>query len=143
MIFFHFDFQPVRPEFLCNGIAGIQGLERTISGDITYSFQGIILHLINSHQFRHCLVYLILALIIGVAAPEGWAGFVCPVELDEAEIFFEINATDGDGGIQLFLDGKAWKRVTIFTPNWRRHVTVTAGGNLRPEKDIIAPKSSY
>jgi len=88
-----------------------------------------------TRHMRILSVFLVpvVALILGVASPNCWAGFLCPVELDEAKIFFEINATDGDGGLQFFLDGEPWKRLTIFTPNWRRHVTVTAGGNLRKQ----------
>jgi hypothetical protein len=53
------------------------------------------------------------------------------VELDDAEIFFEENDTDGDLGIQFFLDGEAWKRIKIFSPNWRRLIDVKVKGNTR------------
>lgn len=51
-------------------------------------------------------------------------------ELSEAEIFFEENTTDGDLGIQFFLDGDAWDRVSIFTPNLRRMVDVKVKGKI-------------
>lgn len=69
----------------------------------------------------------VMFIILAAAAPKVWAG---GVELDEAEIFFEENATDGDLGIQFFLDGEGWKRITIFTPDWRRIVTVSVKGKL-------------
>jgi hypothetical protein len=53
------------------------------------------------------------------------------VELADAEIFFEENATDEDLGIQFFLDGEAWKRIKIYSPNWRRLVDVKVKGSTR------------
>ena len=53
------------------------------------------------------------------------------VELDDAEIFFEENATDEDLGIQFFLDGEAWRRIKIFSPNWRRLIDVKVKGSTR------------
>ena len=37
--------------------------------------------------------------------------------LDEAEIFIEINDTDGDAGIQVFLDGEGWDTMQMRGPN--------------------------
>jgi hypothetical protein len=34
-----------------------------------------------------------------------------------AKIFIEINATDGDAGIHLFLDGQGWERMRVFDPD--------------------------
>ncbi len=45
-----------------------------------------------------------IAFLAGMATPA-----TAVVELDEAEIFIEINDTDGDAGIQIFLDGVGWK----------------------------------
>ena len=47
-------------------------------------------------------------------------------ELDEAEIFIEINDTDGDAGIQIFLDAEGWKRMKVFGPDGRRVLRVAA-----------------
>ena len=52
-------------------------------------------------------------------------------ELSEASIFFEENTTDGDLGIQFFMDGDAWDHVIIFDPTWRRFVDVKVRGRLR------------
>jgi hypothetical protein len=72
----------------------------------------------------------VVALILGTTAPELWAsGGGEP--FDEAEIFFEFNSTDLDLGIQFFVDGEAWKRVKIFSPNWRKLVDVKVKGNAR------------
>ena len=42
-----------------------------------------------------------IALLAGIATP------ALAAKLDEAEIFIEVNDTDGDAGIQIFLDGEA------------------------------------
>jgi hypothetical protein len=49
--------------------------------------------------------------------------------LSEALIRIEINATDGDAGVQFFLDGKAWKSCDISDPDGNLLVTVTAVGS--------------
>ncbi len=72
------------------------------------------------------LLVPVVALILGATAPKVWAWG--GGELDEAEIFFEYNSTDQDLGIQFFLDGEGWKRITIFTPDWHRSVTVSVKG---------------
>ena len=38
-------------------------------------------------------------------------------KLDDAEIFFEINDTDGDAGIQVFIDGEGWDLMEMRGPN--------------------------
>ncbi len=58
---------------------------------------------------------LLVALVLGTGAPVLRAGV--EVELDEAELFFEINDTDGDGGIQVFLDGEGWDQMFLFDPD--------------------------
>ena len=40
-----------------------------------------------------------------------------PVEFSDARLKVEINATDGDAGLQIFLDGEAWKEVELVDPN--------------------------
>ena len=67
----------------------------------------------------------LVALISGVAAPELWA-----IRLDETAIFIEINDTDGDAGIQIFLDGEGWKRMKVFDPDGRKVVDIRARGNV-------------
>ena len=52
-------------------------------------------------------------------------------ELEDADVFFELNATDGDVGIQAFLDGDAWRRVGIQAPDGRKIVDVTGNGGLK------------
>jgi hypothetical protein len=66
------------------------------------------------------------ALLLAAAVPPSWA-----VELDEAFLRIEINATDGDVGFHGKFDGKAWKEMEIKSPNGREIYEVEAGGALR------------
>jgi hypothetical protein len=36
--------------------------------------------------------------------------------MKDARIKFEINATDGDGGVQVFVDADGWEKMSIFDP---------------------------
>ncbi len=38
------------------------------------------------------------------------------LEFEEADLFFELNNTDGDLGLQGFLEGDAWKSLEIAGP---------------------------
>jgi len=49
------------------------------------------------------------------------------IDLDAAKIFFEINATDGDSGIQMFLDGEGWDKMKVWDPDGKLVLR-----NLRP-----------
>ena len=53
------------------------------------------------------------------------------IEFDVAEIFFELNNTDGDLGIHSLIDGEPWKRLKIEDPNERRMLGVGVRGRLR------------
>ena len=50
------------------------------------------------------------------------------VRIADARLTFEINATDGDGGVQVFLDAKRWRRMSIFDPDGRRVLTTMTDG---------------
>jgi hypothetical protein len=50
------------------------------------------------------------------------------VRIEDARLKFEINATDHDGGIQVFLDAEQWRRMSIYDPRGHRiFTTVTKG----------------
>jgi hypothetical protein len=53
-----------------------------------------------------------------------------PMKLEDSTMIVEINATDGDAGIQPFLDGEPWTRMAIFAPNGRRILALDAEGKL-------------
>jgi hypothetical protein len=82
------------------------------------------------------LLVPVVALILGVAAPGVWAeddddDGDGPITLDEAKIIIETNFTDGDAGIQVFLDGEAWKKIRIIDPNGKKVLNVKGKGNLK------------
>jgi len=41
------------------------------------------------------------------------------IEFKESRLLIEVNATDGDAGIQAFIDVDEWKRIAVFDPNGR------------------------
>jgi Fibronectin type III domain len=53
------------------------------------------------------------------------------VRLEEASLIVEVNATDGDAGLQIFLDGDAWRRMTIEAPDGRRMLAINGRTRLR------------
>ena len=59
-------------------------------------------------------------------APAGEA----EIPFDAARIFLEYNSTDDDLGVQVLLDGDAWKRLKILDPRGHSILGVTAQGTL-------------
>ena len=53
------------------------------------------------------------------------------IEFAVAEIFFELNNTDGDLGIHALIDGEPWKRLTIENPQEKRILNIAATSRLR------------
>jgi len=53
------------------------------------------------------------------------------LELDEAQLYFELNDTDGDLGIHGKADGDAWKRMKIEAPNGRKLLDIRVKSSLR------------
>jgi len=53
------------------------------------------------------------------------------IELGDASIIIEVNATDGDAGFQVFLDGDGWRNARVYDPNGARILKVTATGGVR------------
>ncbi len=53
------------------------------------------------------------------------------VELGDASIIIEVNATDGDAGFQIFLDGDGWKNARVYDSNGDRILMVIATGGVR------------
>lgn len=59
--------------------------------------------------------------------PELWAARNVP--FSETRIIIELNATDQDAGIQIFLDAQGWNEVTIFDPNGNQLCDFKASGS--------------
>ncbi len=53
------------------------------------------------------------------------------IDLDESQLYFELNDTDGDLGIHGKADGDAWKRMKIEAPNERTLLNIIVRSRLR------------
>jgi hypothetical protein len=105
------------------------------------------------------LLVPMIALFLGAAVPELWANDDDDEEdmpFDEAELFFELNNTDGDLGIHALIDGELWKRLEIEDLKERKMLDVKVRGRLRrqgltqlffesaePPFDELAPKKFF
>ncbi len=78
------------------------------------------------------LLIPVVALILGISAPTVWAEDEDEDEIPfaEAEIFFELNNTDGDLGIHAKIDGEGWKRLRIEDPRERKMLDIKVRGRL-------------
>ena len=118
----------------------------------------------KSMKKQMCMLAIILvpvvALILGAAAPELWAGHYDDDDdetpFDVAELFFELNDTDGDLGIHALVDGDAWKYLEIEDPRDRKMLNIIVRGRLRrqgltelffesaePSFDELSPKRFF
>ncbi len=66
-----------------------------------------------------------LALLSGPAAPQFGT-----MQLADTAIIIEINDTDGDAGIQIFLDGEGWESMRVFDPAGNKVLDVRAEGSV-------------
>jgi hypothetical protein len=80
---------------------------------------------IRPRRLLAVLLALVVALILGAAAPEGWANDAIP--FDEAEVFFEFNSTDLDLGFDIFMDAEPWTSVRVIGPGGRIFKVLTDG----------------
>jgi hypothetical protein len=79
------------------------------------------------------IVLAIAALSTGAAAPSGWAADEEEAPFSKAQLYFELNDTDGDLGIHAAIDGDAWKRLEIESPSERRLLDIRVLGALRKQ----------
>lgn len=75
-------------------------------------------------------VATIAALALGIVAPASSADNG-ETHFADADIFFELNDTDGDLGIHSLIDGEPWKRLEIEDPNERKMLNVRVQGRLK------------
>ncbi len=68
--------------------------------------------------------------VAGAAVGDGATPAATVVPLKDARLKLEINATDGDGGVQVFLDAESWKEMSIFDPAGRRIFRSTTSGRM-------------
>lgn len=79
------------------------------------------------------IVAVLLVVVAGGATlgVHGRADAAEAVEVEEFALFFEFNSTDGDLGLQGFVDADAWRSVTIKDPNGRKILEVTSQGSSK------------
>ena len=63
------------------------------------------------------------------ATPSGTAP-ARVVRVKDARLKFEINATDGDGGVHVFIDADSWKELSLYDPSGARVLTATTTGRM-------------
>lgn len=74
----------------------------------------------------------VVSLVFGIAAASpSTRGPSKTVRLDDARLIVEVNATDGDAGLQILLDGEAWRSMTIDAPDGRRMLVINGRTRLR------------
>jgi hypothetical protein len=108
----------------------------------------------HAHVSR-AFVLTIAAFALSIVAPASSADDN-EAPFDVAEIFFELNNTDGDLGIHALIDGEAWKKLEIEDPRERRMLNIRVNGRLRrqglteiffesaePPFDELAPETFF
>ncbi|MCA9472606.1 MAG: hypothetical protein MRJ96_00850 [Nitrospirales bacterium] len=82
------------------------------------------------------LLFLSLAMcalwMIGMVSV-SWAKNDHEAPFSKAELFFELNNTDGDLGIHASIDGDPWKKLTIEDPRGRKMLNIRANGRLEAQ----------
>jgi hypothetical protein len=69
------------------------------------------------------LLLAIVPFVVGAAAADPK-----PVAFADARLIIEVNATDGDAGLQFLLDAEAWKQVAVFRPDGEQIVDFRTAG---------------
>jgi hypothetical protein len=63
--------------------------------------------------------------LVGAAAPT-----LKPVAFGDARLIIEVNATDGDAGLQIFADAEPWKQLTVFRPDGQQIIDFKTAGDV-------------
>lgn len=71
------------------------------------------------------IAVMILALVVATPAARA------ELQFEDADIYFELNNTDGDLGIHALIDGEPWKRLEIEGPNERQLLDIRVKSRLR------------
>ena len=74
-----------------------------------------------------------LAIGAGVAIMSPQFGLAQELPFSEAQLYFELNDTDGDLGFHGLIDGDAWKSLTIENPSEQELMSVWVRNNLRKQ----------
>jgi hypothetical protein len=81
------------------------------------------------------LLAAMIAFILGMSVQVVWADDDDDDEIpfDVAELFFELNNTDGDLGIHAMVDGEAWKELEIEDKKGREMLEIEVKGRLKKQ----------
>jgi hypothetical protein len=75
----------------------------------------------------HFLPLALGALVLAGAPAKGATPF------GEADIFFELNHTDGDLGIHARIDGEGWERLFLSSPDGKEKLRVVTSGTMKSQ----------
>jgi hypothetical protein len=73
-------------------------------------------------------IALVAAALVGCSSNSRGQGMQIP--FSDSRIIIEVNATDGDSGIQIFLDGEGWTNVNVDSPDATTIVDVLGEGSV-------------
>jgi hypothetical protein len=76
-------------------------------------------------HMRMLSVLLLTLTTLLVTAPKLWA-----IPFSQTRIIIEVNATAGDGGIQIFVDATGWTRLEVFDPDGNKIFDVSGSGSV-------------
>ena len=108
---------------------GIKGLEAHVyrKQDAGYGIN----HAPCIEHLATCFLAIVATLILLVLSGGIAMAQSAEIPFDVANIFFELNDTDGDLGIHALIDGEPWGKLEIEDPNEQTILSVTNTGRLR------------
>ena len=65
----------------------------------------------------------VTGMVVGVASAATQ-----PVQLAAAKVIVEVNETDGDAGLQIFLDGDPWRQIAVSRPDGQKIAEFATAG---------------
>ena len=83
--------------------------------------------------FLLAVVALVLAAAALVSCSSDANSQVIQIPFDDAELFIEINSTDGDAGIQVFVDGEGWERLVIKDPSGKQLLVINGTTSVKAQ----------
>jgi hypothetical protein len=86
-----------------------------------------------TRRIKPACTLLFLALVVAAAVSMTAAGQGGQRRFTEAELFFELNDTDGDLGIHASIDGEPWTDLEIEGPGDRTLLQIISRGQLRTQ----------
>jgi hypothetical protein len=81
----------------------------------------------------HILAFVVLSVGVGALSLQAAGKRQPQIRFSEAELFFELNDTDGDLGIHASIDGAPWTDLEIEGPGERTLLSVSSRGRLRTQ----------